>query len=161
MLTYKELLERINVAKTKMGDVIKDFQDSDAPQFKGKSAEKRRQMAIAAKLEADRGVKEEVEELEELSTDTLRSYRTKARKDAFAQHDVVPNDERRIGKRSMGSWKAGEKILKRGDSLRKEDVEQTDEELKGNQHKIDANKNGKIDGHDFKVLRNAKKARYQ
>jgi hypothetical protein len=28
-----------------------------------------------------------------------------------------------------------------------------DEELKGNQHKIDANKNNKIDAHDFKLLR--------
>ena len=35
------------------------------------------------------------------------------------------------------------------------------EALKGSQHKIDANKNGKVDGHDFKILRNAKKARYQ
>lgn len=42
-----------------------------------------------------------------------------------------------------------------------EEVEQTHEALKGNQHKIDANKNGKVDGHDFKILRNAKKARYQ
>ena len=32
------------------------------------------------------------------------------------------------------------------------------EELKGNQHKIDANKNGKIDSHDFKLLRGKKKA---
>ncbi len=94
MLKFKDLMERLNVAKAKMGDVIKDFQDSDAPQFQGKSAEKRRQMAIAAKLS-------------------------------------------------------------------KEEVEQTDEALKGNQHKIDANKNGKVDGHDFKILRNAKKARYQ
>ena len=31
------------------------------------------------------------------------------------------------------------------------------EELKGNQHKIDANKNGKIDSHDFKLLRSKKK----
>jgi hypothetical protein len=46
-------------------------------------------------------------------------------------------------------------------SLNLEEVEQTDEALKGNQHKIDANKNGKVDGHDFKILRNAKKARYQ
>jgi hypothetical protein len=46
-------------------------------------------------------------------------------------------------------------------SLFLEDPEQTDEALKGNQHKIDANKNGKVDGHDFKILRNAKKARYQ
>jgi uncharacterized protein YdaL len=41
------------------------------------------------------------------------------------------------------------------------DLEQVDEELKGSQHKIDANKNGKVDGNDFKILRNAKKARYQ
>lgn len=46
-------------------------------------------------------------------------------------------------------------------SLYLEEVEQTDEALKGSQHKIDANKNGKVDGHDFKILRNQKKARYQ
>jgi uncharacterized protein (DUF697 family) len=34
----------------------------------------------------------------------------------------------------------------------------TNEELKGNQHKIDANKNGKVDAHDFKLLR-AKKGK--
>ena len=159
MLKFKDLMERLNVAKAKMGDVIKDFQDSDAPQFQGKSAEKRRQMAIAAKLEADRGVKEEVEELDELSTDALRKYRAKAKDDAYDAADV--DDDRRLRKRSMGSWDAGKKILKRGDKLRAEEVEQTDEALKGNQHKIDANKNGKVDGHDFKILRNAKKARYQ
>jgi hypothetical protein len=32
------------------------------------------------------------------------------------------------------------------------------EELKGQQHKIDKNKNGKIDAHDFKILRGEKKA---
>lgn len=31
------------------------------------------------------------------------------------------------------------------------------EELKGSQHKIDANKNGKVDAHDFKLLRKKKK----
>ena len=31
------------------------------------------------------------------------------------------------------------------------------EELHGNQHKIDANKNGKVDSHDFKLLRKGKK----
>jgi hypothetical protein len=35
-----------------MGTWIKDFYDSDAPQFKGKSKEKRRKMAVAAKLAA-------------------------------------------------------------------------------------------------------------
>ena len=38
-----------------MGTYIKDFQDSDAPQFKGKSKEKKRKMAIAAKLSAMEG----------------------------------------------------------------------------------------------------------
>jgi ribosomal protein L35AE/L33A len=38
----------------------------------------------------------------------------------------------------------------------KEEVEITSEALKGNQHKIDANKNGKVDAHDFKLLRGRK-----
>ena len=36
------------------------------------------------------------------------------------------------------------------------DFELIDEALSGNQHKIDANKNGKVDGHDFKLLRKKK-----
>ena len=47
--------EKMNMKKVEMGDVIKDFYKSDAPQFKGKSKEKRREMAIAAKLTAERG----------------------------------------------------------------------------------------------------------
>jgi hypothetical protein len=78
------------MAKAKMGDVIKDFYKSDAPQFAGRSKSKRRQMAIAAKLGA------------------MRKSRMS-------------------------------------------------EELKGNQHKIDANKNNKIDAQDFKLLRSKMK----
>ena len=51
-----ELEEKLT-AKTPMGKYIKDFQKSDAPQFAGKSASKRRVMAIAAKLTAERGGK--------------------------------------------------------------------------------------------------------
>jgi len=47
--------EKMTLKTSEMGDVIKDFQKSDAPQFKGKSKEKRRIMAIAAKLQAERG----------------------------------------------------------------------------------------------------------
>tara|TARA_B100001996_G_scaffold293998_1_gene234197 strand:- start:394 stop:585 length:192 start_codon:yes stop_codon:yes gene_type:complete len=39
--------------QSSMGDYVDDFKKSDAPQFKGKSKGKRRQMAIAAKLSAD------------------------------------------------------------------------------------------------------------
>ena len=34
------------------GDYVKDFRDSDAPQFKGKSKKKKQQMAVAAYLDA-------------------------------------------------------------------------------------------------------------
>ncbi len=84
---YDALLKESNnlsekiTKSTPMGDAISDFEKSDAPQFEGKSMEKRRQMAIAAKMAMN-------------------------------------------------------------------------EALKGNQHKIDANKNGKVDAHDFKLLRN-------
>ena len=45
----------LDLKKDDMGDVIKDFYKSKAPQFKGKSKKKRREMAIAAKLSAERG----------------------------------------------------------------------------------------------------------
>ncbi len=46
------ILEKLK-ASDDMGDWIDDFYKSDAPQFKGKSKAKRRQMAIAAKLDAE------------------------------------------------------------------------------------------------------------
>jgi len=49
--------EKMNLATADMGDVIKDFQKSDAPQFKGKTKKERQKMAIAAKLTAERGGK--------------------------------------------------------------------------------------------------------
>jgi hypothetical protein len=41
----------------------------------------------------------------------------------------------------------------KGGSLHKEEVEQVDEKLIGKQHKLDKNKNGKLDKQDFKMLR--------
>jgi hypothetical protein len=125
MIKYKQLLERIDVKRASMGTVIKDFQKSDAPQFAGKSDEKRREMAIAAKL-----AKEEVELEEGRMKDLAMDMETLGDKEFKTKH-----------KKSKQEMK---------DSLKSE-------ELKGNQHKIDANKNGKIDGHDFKLLRSKKK----
>ena len=45
-------LEEKLTKKSSMGDYVDDFQKSDAPQFKGKSKDERRKMAIAAKLNA-------------------------------------------------------------------------------------------------------------
>jgi hypothetical protein len=59
----EQVEEKMDMAKADMGDVIKDFEKSDAPQFAGKSKEKRRQMAVAAKLGAEReaGMREDLE----------------------------------------------------------------------------------------------------
>lgn len=57
-LSKEEVDEKMNIATAKMGDVIKDFYKSDAPQFKGKTKEEIRKMAIAAKLEDERGIDE-------------------------------------------------------------------------------------------------------
>jgi len=67
---FIEIAEKMNLSKATMGDVIKDFKKSDAPQFKGKSEEKKRQMAIAAKLQADRETKKEEVE----TTLSFKSY---------------------------------------------------------------------------------------
>jgi hypothetical protein len=48
---FDELDEKLK-ASDDMGVWVKDFQKSDAPQFKGKSQKKRQQMAVAAKLDA-------------------------------------------------------------------------------------------------------------
>jgi hypothetical protein len=45
--------EKVDMKSADMGDVVKDFYKSDAPQFKGKSKKKRREMAVAAKLNAE------------------------------------------------------------------------------------------------------------
>lgn len=66
--------EAMNMKKADMGDVIDDFYKSDAPQFKGKSKKKKREMAIAAKLAAE-------SKLQELDDKTLKSYEDKASAD--------------------------------------------------------------------------------
>jgi hypothetical protein len=68
--------EKLNMDKASMGDVVKDFKDSNAPQFKGKSPAKRRVMAIAAKLTAERGGKplNKEERLQNRLTDISESH---------------------------------------------------------------------------------------
>lgn len=122
-----ELDEKLK-ASTDMGTWIKDFEKSDAPQFKGKSKEKRRQMAIAAKYGAEReaGMREETENLDEISKKTLGSYVTKASYDA-AKHAArygsgsKPGSFVKAHQRLAGIKKASDKLVA------KEEVEQLDE----------------------------------
>jgi hypothetical protein len=57
---------------------IDDFQKSDAPQFQGKSKEKRKEMAIAAYLDAKRGTKKESVSEGAVATGTVRKEIAKA-----------------------------------------------------------------------------------
>ena len=52
-LNKDSVTEKVDMKSADMGDVVKDFYKSDAPQFKGKSKKKRREMAVAAKLNAE------------------------------------------------------------------------------------------------------------
>jgi hypothetical protein len=51
----EERLAEVLDKNSKIKDYIKDFYKSDAPQFKGKSKDKRRKMAIAAYLNEKKG----------------------------------------------------------------------------------------------------------
>jgi len=69
---------------------------------------------------------EEVETLDELSTGTLKKYRSAAKADAM-DADAV-DDNRRYNQRAAGYKKAGKIITKRGENmLAKEEIEQVDE----------------------------------
>lgn len=97
-------------------------------------------------------VKEETEQLDELSKTTLNNY-----VDAAKQDNKDHADSRRSGDAEEAKW-AKDRFVKRNTGmgaakqrLNKEEV--VEEELKGNQHKLDKNKNNKIDSQDFKILR--------
>ena len=80
VLEVFELDEKIDLKKSDMGDVVKDFYKSDAPQFKGKTKKERQKMAIAAKLTAERGGRKLGEEAS-MSQQELMLQKKKARID--------------------------------------------------------------------------------
>ena len=105
--------------------------------------------------------KEEVEQIDELKKSTLSSYVKKAAKDTavhgFAIGDSIANKKWKTGAKAGDmADKRIKGIGKATDRLAKEEVETVDEALKGDQHKIDKNKNNKIDAQDFKILRGKK-----
>ena len=59
-LSTEETINEVLTADDPMEKWIDDFQKSDDPKFDGKSKEKRREMAIAAKLQADRDAGKDV-----------------------------------------------------------------------------------------------------
>lgn len=124
--------EGLDIKKSGMGDVIKDFSKSDAPQFKGKSAAKRRQMAIAAKLSNEETEMSEQEQLDELSKKTLGSYVKKAANDkadtafhrgysAYNNSNHKPYSEPKVNKVHAGQENRNKGIKRAVDRLTKEE----------------------------------------
>ena len=99
-------------------------------------------------FDVDQKVNEE--QIDELSKDTLGSYALKAHRIGDLAKGMPKNandDMGKIARRRYGGTQLAIRKLS-GNA----EVNAT-EELKGNQHKIDANKNGRIDADDFKKLR--------
>lgn len=122
------------------------------------------------------GVNEEAEELDEISKDVISRYANRAfdqsnsilkSRNLDLPKSVKKSAEDAKERRRKGIVSAGKRLG--DDEMRKiskdsanrivynnEEVEELDEKLIGNQDKIDANKNGKLDAHDFKLLRSKK-----
>ena len=89
--------EKMNLATADMGNVVKDFQKSDAPQFKGKSKKKRQEMAIAAKLTAERGGKKLGEEMECGSDDKKKKGEEEDPRPKKTTDNLIRNKLRAMG----------------------------------------------------------------
>jgi len=70
---FEAFLDEKLKASDDMGTWVKDFYKSDAPQFKGKSKDERRKMAVAAKLSAERNEETEIDELSMSLKDLTKS----------------------------------------------------------------------------------------
>ena len=126
------------------------------------------------------GMREGVEILNELSPETLENYKNKRTTQVHAiirnisnnwqrkrtpqgASDFIINSAEKAARHAERIKLAGDKIEgKKGVVAAKRpkkrlEEEELDEKLVGNQHRIDANKNGRVDGHDFKMLRAKKK----
>ena len=84
--------EKMDMSKADMGDVIKDFQKSDAPQFAGKSKEKRREMAIAAKMKSENTMKSYKDFVTEIKMSDLPSRTVKGTSYGAQYHDPEGDD---------------------------------------------------------------------
>jgi len=74
-----------------MGEVIKDFYKSKAPQFKGRSKAKRREMAVAAKLTAERGGRRLGEQMAGAPMDSAAPDPAMARKQEMVDKQKLAN----------------------------------------------------------------------
>jgi len=109
-----------------IGTWIKDFKKSDAPQFSGKSAKERRDMAVAAYLSAKKGVKGESVQEAGMPSSVIKNKQRNAEmshQDFAAKHKDKSDDELRSMARRHGYGKGSNYYVnKRNKGLKGESV---------------------------------------
>ena len=144
--------------KDGMGAWVKDFQDSNAPQFKGKSDKERREMAIAAYLSAKRGDRNEsVEEAKRTVTidkpDRLVSMKVSKDKPPFTPDPPKPHAKNSDGSATSPMSRAKQLAKKARDVQKvKESVELEEAHVyskAADALRDYANKHGGMDKKDF------------
>ena len=114
---------------------VSDFVHSENPKFASKSKKERINMALGAYYAAKRGMKEEVEQIDELKKSTLASYIGKAA-GRVASASRLQKDFERDGQYELAgefeqtAKKRRANIGKAANKLAKEEVEQVDEAAK-------------------------------
>ena len=100
----------VDLKKDDMGDVITDFYKSDAPQFKGKSKKKRREMAIAAKLSAESALyeklgswKQDVKDRDKPQKKKKKKKKTRKQKWRDGGNEKLSNVNKKAENKSMQS----------------------------------------------------------
>lgn len=100
--------EKLNLKKADMGDVIGDFYKSKAPQFKGRSKEKRREMAIAAKLTAERGGRRLGEQMDTATPDpSLDKKQQMLDKTKLANLKMLQQKKQQLDRQKLQMQKSG------------------------------------------------------
>jgi len=95
---FKQMFGEKLPAGADMGDYIDDFKKSDAPQFKGKSKEKRKDMAIAAYQDKNEELDMDFYQLDE----KIEGLVTKAEKSGMP-YGIL----KKVYDRGMAAWKTG------------------------------------------------------
>ncbi len=147
---------------TKLDEAKKEDPPFDGPYTKTPATTKDKSGAVHTAMsrakhlakQAMKNVKEEVEELEEQAPVLDKKYikgtpEHKAYKATKKPINGMPTNKESYDDNRRGFGKRP----REDDEYHVPDPKVKKEELKGNQHKIDKNKNGKIDSHDFKLLR--------
>jgi hypothetical protein len=138
--------EEVETVEEGWDDMLKSVADKKKPQPNGGSGIKKGKSYGNQKPEKD-----EKEVKEETVTEGLGdAVKTLAKKTFKAFTGGNDQDQLKRLQKNMGVAQTGKVPSKANEEV------ELDEALKGDQHKIDKNHNGKVDGHDFKLLRSGK-----